>query len=149
MLEDCSGERPSFRQDIRTAACQMADGVTPNVVHDERLPYIVVRIAIVKLPDIERIERRDDIDVAVGVHAEWVQGTIGDFVESVTIGIGGLKLETAIHGMRGSQRDAVVVGVAYVLCLGNHSKSRVRLGSRQRSEGHTRSTESVQSRIRD
>jgi hypothetical protein len=33
----------------------------------------------------------------------------------VTIGIGSLELETAIHGMRGSQRDAIVIGVADVL----------------------------------
>jgi hypothetical protein len=51
-------------------ARQMTDGVTPDVVHDERLPDIVVSIAIVELPDIERIERRDNIHVAVGVHAE-------------------------------------------------------------------------------
>src|SRR5580693_3339735 len=122
----------------------MTDGVTPDIVHHERLPYIVVSIAVVKLPDVERIERCDHINVDVGVHAEWVQRTIGDFVESVTIGIGSLELETAIHSMRGSQRDAIVIGVAHVLRLGNYSKSRVRLGGRQRSECCARSTESIQ-----
>src|SRR5580658_2469209 len=127
----------------------MTDGVTPDVVHDERLSHVVVSIAVVKPPDVERVKRRYDINIAVGVHSEWIQRTIGDFIQSVTIGIGSLELETAIHGMRGSQRNAIVIGVPDVLCLGNHSKSRVRLGSRQRSEWEARRTESVQSWIRD
>ena len=77
MLEDRSGDRPAFHQGTRSPARQMTDSVTPNVVHDERLPDIVVRIAIVKLPDIEWIERRDNVNVADGVHAERVQRTIG------------------------------------------------------------------------
>src|SRR5580658_8705468 len=127
----------------------MTDGVTPDVVHDERLSHVVVSIAVVKPPDVERVKRRYDINIAVGVHSEWIQRTIGDFIQSVTKGIGSLELEAAIHGMRGSQRDAIVIGVAHVLCLRNHSKSRVRLGGRQTSEWRARGTESVQSWIRD
>ncbi len=34
----------------------MTEGITPDVVHYERLPYIVVSTAIVELPDIEWIQ---------------------------------------------------------------------------------------------
>src|ERR1700687_3287606 len=102
MFENCSRKRPTLHQCIRTSGRQVTEGITPDVIHYERLPDIVVSIAVVKLPDIERIQGGDDVNVAVAVQAEGIQRAIRDLVQGVTIGIGGLELEAAIHGMRGS-----------------------------------------------
>ena len=69
---------------------------TPDVIHYERLPDIVVSTAIVELPDIEWIQGRDDVNVAVAVQAERIQRAIRDLIQGVTIGIGRLELETPI-----------------------------------------------------
>src|SRR5579871_6558534 len=67
----------------------------------------------------------------------------------MTIGIGSLKLEPAIHCVCRCQSDAVIVRVARVLRLGNHSKSRIGLGNRQSSKWSAGGTESIQGWIRD
>jgi hypothetical protein len=76
VFENRSRESPALHQCIRTSGHQVTEGITPDVVHHERLPDIVVSTAIVELPNIEWIQRRHDVDVAVGVQAEGVQRCI-------------------------------------------------------------------------
>src|ERR1700686_4654326 len=147
MFENRSRERPALHQCIRTSGRQVTEGITPDVIHYERLPDIVVSTAIVELPDIEWIQRRDDVNVAVTVQTEGIQRAIRDLIQGVTIGVGRLELEAAIKGVRGCQSDAVIVRVAGVLRLGNDSKSWVRNGGWQTAEGGARWTKSVQSRL--
>ena len=135
MFEDRSRESPALHQRIWTSGRQVTEGITPDVIHYERLPNIVVSVSVVKLPDIEWIQWRDDINVAVAIEAERIQRAIGDLIQGMTIGIGRLKLETALKSVRCGQRDTDIVRVAGILCLGNHSKLLVRNGSRQASEG--------------
>ena len=101
MFENRSRERPALHQCIRTSGREVTEGITPDVIHYERLPDIVVSISIVKLPDIEWIQRCDDVNVAVAIQAEGIQRAIRDLIQGVTIGIGRLELEAAIESVRG------------------------------------------------
>jgi hypothetical protein len=137
VFENRSRKSPSLNNCIRTSGRQVTESITPDVIHYERLP------------DIEWIQRRNDVNIAIAIQAERTQRAILDLIQGVTIGIGRLELETAIQCVRRCHSVAVVVRVAGVLRLGNDSKSRVRLGSRQSSEWSTRGTESVQGWIGD
>lgn len=89
------------------------------------MPNVVVGVPIVELADVERIQGRDDVHIAIGIQAEGAERVIGDFIQRMAMRIGSLKLEASIEGVRCGQNQPVVVRVADVLCLRDHTKSRV------------------------
>ena len=48
----------------------MAESIAPNVIHDKRMPNVVVGVPIVELADVERIQGPDDVHIAIGIQAE-------------------------------------------------------------------------------
>src|SRR6202035_157289 len=97
----------------------------------------------VKLPDIEWIQGRDDIDIVVGIQTEGIQRAIGDFIQRVAIGIGRLELESSSEVVRGSQCQAGVGRVADFWGLCHHPKWWVRLGESQPAKRRAGGTKSI------
>lgn len=95
VFEDRSSECPALHERIGTPARKVPESHTPDIVHDKRMSYVVVSIAVVQLADVERIQWRNDVHIAVGIQTEGGERVIGDFIQCMAIGIGSIPKRRA------------------------------------------------------
>ena len=109
------------------------------------MPDVVIGIAVVQAPDIERIQGRDHINIGNRVLPKRVQRVIGDLIQRMAVSVGGLELEPPVHAVGGRNYDTVVVGVAHVLGLPDDAEFAIRNCRPKATEA--RRTKCIQGRI--
>src|SRR5579863_4567190 len=121
----------------------MQFGSVVDVVEVELMPYIVVGIAVVVLPEVIRVLWREN--AGVGVEVEGQEPAVGDVVERMAPGVTGLHLKRFGHSARKFHREPVVVRHTGIRHFGDRGETWVDRSRRQPRErtypqsGHARS----------